>query len=92
MKGKEVKEAKGWDYLSLSLLAFGGLGLEVLLALLIEPMLFGRQMQDWTTTQNIIHWILTCIVWGIMTLLLVRDSKKNYGFYKHRLICQMLSL
>lgn len=77
MKGKEVK---GWDYLSLSLLAFGGLGLEVLLAFLIEPMLFGSRMQDWTTTQNIIHWILTCIVWGIMTLLLVRNAKKNYGF------------
>ena len=74
------KEAKGWDYLSLSLLAFGGLGLEVLLALLIEPVLFGSPMQEWDTTQNIIHWIITCIVWGIMTILLLHDAKKNYGF------------
>lgn len=74
------KEVKGWDYLSLSLLAFGGLGLEVLLAFVIEPMIFKAQMQDWSTAQCIIHWIVTCIVWAIMVFLLERDSKKNYAF------------
>ncbi len=74
------KGEKGWDYLCLSLLAFAGLGLELLLGFLIEPIFFKAQMQTWSTTQNIIHWILTCILWGVMAYLLLRDAKKNLGF------------
>lgn len=74
------KGEKGWDYLSLSLLAFAGLGLELLLGLFIEPMFFKAQMQEWSAAQNIIHWIATCILWGVMAYLLLRDAKKNLGF------------
>lgn len=74
------KKTTGWDYLSLALLAFGGLGMEVLYAFLLEPIIYGAQMSDWTTPQTICHWILTCITWGIAAFLLCRHSKKKYEF------------
>ena len=74
------KGEKGWDYFCLSLLAFGGLGLEVLLAFVIEPMFFKTPMQNWSSTQNVIHWIATCTVWGLVAYLLVRDAKRNLNF------------
>lgn len=75
-----MKKATGFDYLSLALLAFGGIGLEVLLALVIEPFIFGAQMGEWTVFQNILHWIVTCIVWGTVGIALIREAKKKYGF------------
>lgn len=74
------KKISGWDYLSYALLAFGGLGLEVLLAFVLEPVLYGVRMSEWTTFQNILHWILTCILWGIVCALLIKSARKNYEF------------
>ena len=49
---KIIRENKakitGMDYLGLALYAFGGLGMEVLYAFLLEPAIYGTQMQDWT--------------------------------------------
>ena len=56
---------------------FGGIGLELVLAFGIEPLLYGgTQMVDWGTWQNILHWILTCIVWGTVGVILVKHVKK----------------
>ena len=74
------KKVTGWDYFSLGMLAFAGLGLEVLYAYLLEPILYGVTMQDWNTSQIIIHWIITCISWGMVGHLLIRASKKKYEF------------
>ncbi len=74
------KKITGWDYLSYALLAFGGLGLEVLLAFVLEPILYGVSMNEWSTFQNILHWIMTCILWGIVCICLVKAAKKNYQF------------
>lgn len=74
------KKITGWDYLSYALLAFGGLGLEVLLAFVLEPILYGVSMNEWSTFQNILHWIMTCILWGLVCILLVKSAKKNYQF------------
>lgn len=85
-EGKKIKMKKiernvrGFDYLSLAILVFGGLGMEALYAFLLEPMIYGAQMSDWTTPQIICHWILTCITWGIFTFVLCRISKKKYFF------------
>ena len=47
---KEIREDKtkitGMDYLGLALYAFGGLGMEVLYAFLLEPAIYGTQMQE----------------------------------------------
>jgi len=75
-----MKKATGFNYLIMALLAFGGIGLEVLLAFLIEPAIYGTQMAEWTTLQNIIHWIATCILWGLVSVILIKKVKKDYGF------------
>lgn len=74
------KKVSSWDYLSLALYAFGGLGMEALLAFMIEPILYGHGMSEWTTRQTILHWILTCIIWGLFVVSLIKTSKKNYNF------------
>ena len=77
-KGK--KKITGMDYLGLGLYAFGGLGMEVVYAYLLEPVLYGAQMQEWTPAQTIMHWILTCITWGLFAFVLIRRSGTKYQF------------
>lgn len=72
--------ATGWNYFNLSMLAFAGLGIEALYAFLIEPMIYGSQMQEWNPGQTIAHWIITCITWGLVSCLLIRISKGKYEF------------
>lgn len=77
MKSKET----GLKYILLALLAFSGLGIDLLYAFLIEPLLYGSQMQSWTIVQYISHWTITSITWGIIAFLLVRFAKNNMGFF-----------
>ncbi len=86
MKDRNVVNAKvkgrisGMDYLSLGLCAFGGLGMEAVYAFGLEPVIYGAPMQEWTMVQTILHWILTCITWGIFAVVLVRKSGTKYAF------------
>ena len=63
-KDKSKNRITGGDYLSLGLYAFMGLGMEVLYAYLLEPVLYGVSMQEFSAMQTIFHWILTCVTWG----------------------------
>ena len=76
----EEKKIKGMDYLGLGLYAFGGLGMEVLYAYLLEPVLYGGPMQEWSSIQTIMHWILTCITWGIFAAVLIGKSERKYDY------------
>lgn len=67
---------KGFYFLLFALLAFGGLGLEALLAFLIEPLIYGKDMNSWGTTENILHWVITCIIWGAIAVLLIKMAQK----------------
>lgn len=80
MTGENVKKVKGMDYIWLALTAFGGLGLEMLYAYWLEPMIYGCQMQDWVTWQRIVHWIITCITWLLVAWYTVKSAKKDCGF------------
>lgn len=60
-----MKKATGINYIILAMLAFAGLGLEVVLAFWIEPMIYGSPINDWTDLQTIIHWVVTCSLWGV---------------------------
>ena len=75
-----MSKAKGHNYIFLALYAFAGLGTEVLYAFLIEPAIYGTSIQEWTTIQNIIHWLITCITWGIIAVILIKLSKQKYRF------------
>jgi len=74
-----VKKATGWGFMLLALLAFAGLGLEAVLAFGIEPAVYGAQFGEWSTVQNILHWTLTCVLWGAVMLGLVTLAKKRYA-------------
>ena len=79
IKTAEAKTAGVWDYFSLGLTAFGGLGMEVVYAYFLEPFVYGAPMQEWTPVQTIIHWICICITWGIFGIWLLRECKEKYN-------------
>ena len=72
-------QPKGLDYFWFALYAFLGLGGEVLLAYGVEPFLYGTDMANWSRGQNILHWILTCLIWGAVMVLLIRGAKRKLG-------------
>lgn len=80
MKGRGTMKRLGWKYLGLALWAFAGLGAEALLAFGLEPVLYGCSMEQWSTWQVVAHWVLTCIVWGLVITALVKGAKKKLDF------------
>ena len=75
-----MKRATGFDYILLALGAFGGLMLEGIIAYGIEPLLYGSQIVEWTDLQYITHWIIICIMWGIISFLIMNFAKRKYDF------------
>ncbi len=71
---------KGMFYFDLALCAFGGLGLEAVLAYALEPLLYGSQMNDWSAMQIICHWTATCITWGTVAFWICRTARKEADF------------
>lgn len=69
------KENTAMDYLGYALYAFGGLGLEILL-MMIETSFWGVPSGSWTIKQHIIHWSITCLIWGVIGLTLMKQSIK----------------
>ena len=75
-----MNQYRGLAYLRLGIYAFCGLGTEALYAYLLEPMLYGAPMQEWSVTQIIIHWIVTCITWGLFAIVLIGKSELKYNY------------
>ena len=79
----EAGKKQAWDYLWYALYAFGGLGLELLLAGLVEPLWMGhKSFGEYTGAEQITHWLLTCLCWGAAAALLIycpgRSSVSNW--------------
>lgn len=64
------------DYLGYALYAFGGLGIEILL-MMLETNLWGISNNQWTISQNLIHWTVTCLIWGVLAFLLLKQIPKQ---------------
>lgn len=79
------KKITGADYLYLALYAFAGIGLELILVGVIEP-IFGVSLETYTTLQNIIHWVVICIIWLIVGVFLINLANRKYDFnlWEHR--------
>lgn len=75
-----TKKASGIHFLLLAILAFAGIGLEVVLAFGIEPLIYGTPLNEWSDLQAIVHWIVTCTLWGAVSFGIVRLAKNKYGF------------
>ena len=80
MKTTATKKLTGMECITSALTAFGGLGLELLLAYVLESALYGVPMEKFSTMQHILHWILTCALWGAVAVWLIRDIKKRCGY------------
>lgn len=63
------------DFLWYSLYSFAGFGLEILL-LMIENIFVKEQ----TTFTACIHWTLTILLWGMISFILYKNSKKKLKF------------
>lgn len=75
-----MKKISGVNYFRLAVLAFASMGLELLLAFAIEPVIYGSPINKWTDLQNIIHWIATCVLWGAVIWYIICSAKNKYEF------------
>ena len=57
METQAVRKA-GSRFLKYALIAFAGLGLELLLWFVLEPALYGCPSNEWSAFQSISHWIV----------------------------------
>lgn len=75
-----MKEISGGKYMRLAMLAVIGFCLELVVAFILESVVFGIPLSQYSTVQYIIHWTVTCILWGVVVLSLVSVSKWKYDF------------
>lgn len=74
-----MKEMKRNSFFRLGMLAFAGLGLEIVL-MTLEGMIYGgNSFREWGIVPTLAHWTMTCILWGGMAYYLYQTSKKE-GF------------
>ena len=46
----------------------------------VEEAVYKTGIADYTVSQSIIHWIITCVLWGLSALLLIKLSGKFLNF------------
>ena len=74
-----TKKNKTETFLSYALIVFFIIGLEIPI-LIIEKYIYNiSKLSQMSINQNIIHWIITCFIWGIGSLFLIKNSSKK-GF------------
>lgn len=77
---KSIFKSESYQYFEFAMLAFGGLGIELLYAYWLEPLIYGHSMKEFTLTECIIHWSVTIVTWLVVAVLIVKSAKKNLGF------------
>lgn len=75
-----MKRTSGGKYILLALSAVIGFCLEFVLVFILEPYVFGVSLNDYSTPQYLIHWTITCILWGIVGLCLILIAKDKCRF------------
>ena len=78
------KKVTGFDFLWCTLYACGAFALELLLVFVEGKM--GITFETMTTSQNIIHWIITTALWIAAGLAVIFIARKTTGFdiWEHR--------
>ena len=72
------KKVTGFDYLWCALYAFASVAFE-LLVVAVEGV-FGIDMNNFTITQNVVHWLVTIIGWVLLGVLVIHIGKRTTGF------------
>ncbi|MCL2065428.1 MAG: hypothetical protein FWG98_13805 [Candidatus Cloacimonetes bacterium] len=76
----EITNEKGWQYILLAFIAFFGIALEVVYAFVLGPLVFGKPPEEYTTIQDILHWVVTCITWFFVAYFLINIAKNKLSF------------
>lgn len=78
------KKVSGFDFLWCALYACAAFALELLLVVIEGKM--GIESGMMSLSQNIIHWVITTILWVVAGLLVIFIAKKTTGFdiWEHR--------
>ncbi len=75
-----IKGDKARSYFLLILYVILGLFLEVAV-LLCEGLIYGHtNVFEYTVLQNVIHWMITCALWGTTVFFVIKHAKNKYGF------------
>lgn len=72
------KKVSWYDYLWLALYAVAGFSFELILVQIEN--IFNLDINDMTTIQYIIHWVITIIAWSIIGFIITKIGKKSTGF------------
>ncbi|WMJ88010.1 hypothetical protein [Anaerocolumna sp. MB42-C2] len=70
----------GLTYLLLAQGIFLCACIEGIYGYLLEPLLFDTFINDAGTIQSIIHWVITCISWGVFIMIFLRTAQKRCNF------------
>lgn len=73
----KTRAKEGFKFLSYGLEAFAVIGIELLLAYVIEANIYHKGFNEYSTGQSILHWVITCICWGVGAFLVIMDCKKH---------------
>lgn len=72
------KKITGFDYLWCALYAFASVAFEVLVVA-VEGM-FQMDINNFTVTQSIIHWLITIVGWILLGILVIHIGRRTTGF------------
>lgn len=76
-----MSKNSAFDNLWYALYAFAGLGLELVLAGFLEPLLFGWiSGEGYADARLIVHWLLTGLCWGCISVGLIYKAGKKLEF------------
>ena len=64
----------------LSFIALFGFVIEIIMAFLLEPLIWKAPMQKWGTGPLILHWIIICIIWLLLSIFIIKKSQKDFNF------------
>ena len=67
-------------FVFLAIMGFATIALEAVLALVLEPIVYGYEMSAWSTPQFIMHWSITCAIWGATSAALIYLAKEKCDF------------
>ena len=77
---KSNRFMEGCRFLLFGMEVFGVIGFELLWGFVVEPFLYNRGVNDFNTWQMIVHWVVTCAVWGLGAYAVVKECREKTGF------------
>ena len=76
------KKVSWYDYLWLALYAVAGFSFELILVQIEN--IFNLDINDMTTIQYIIHWVITIIAWSIIGFIMMAVNIKFAHYLMHK--------